>query len=618
MVRRSSRLRANKGEDGTSERLLELGTDPRPGNVKGSKRKRKGKGDEAGKQSHRRVKNSKGSSKADGKEAVKQSPGQVKTPKRNSKSDDKEAVKHSGNPSPVQIKTPKRKSKAKVETKTTGNDNGAVKPSKRRKISKMEAQEQAMKEQATSEQPDEAAAEKELTLLQPATLSALLKKGDVGKNGFLSQPRPKDPKHLRGYIKVTHVEKRALPEDPIEDDAEEEEEQKHGKRITLTRARSEYNLPREVLDDLPCKLTRNPHYRSAAPMRLYLLRDVLRAEHKLSIERQNSKNAFVAQNKNEAIDRLVKQHVFKDEIAPCFHGLVFGDFLSGEKKNQRKISVVKRYAKAAINAQTLLSESFWKRSMLFACTKVSPPEMKKLLRTADSFKTGTYRLVLGSMRKSYLLQRVLECCLSDLIKPCLDDTSLDNLTTAYPDERFVKMLTESLQPEFVEAEIKRQVAEKLGQGGDWLDNISNHSARAECQAAIRTATFNPQSITKGSARVVESIVYMLSSTREQRLEKLRAALDMYSVPLPEFCTECTSYLQGHCYTGLDHVVAVSRIYSYLHEYGSEVLYSENYGKFKQRLESLVVTKNLSYEQACDIVLRRSPTSRWNRDYYHLE
>lgn len=45
-------------------------------------------------------------------------------------------------------------------------------------------------------------------------------------------------------------------------------------RITATRAKKEYLLGEADLHTLPCTLARNPHYRSAAPMRLYRLADV--------------------------------------------------------------------------------------------------------------------------------------------------------------------------------------------------------------------------------------------------------------------------------------------------------------------------------------------------------
>lgn len=46
-------------------------------------------------------------------------------------------------------------------------------------------------------------------------------------------------------------------------------------RITATTARSEYKLTDTDLDGLRCEHRRNPHYKSAAPMRLYAIRDVV-------------------------------------------------------------------------------------------------------------------------------------------------------------------------------------------------------------------------------------------------------------------------------------------------------------------------------------------------------
>jgi len=66
----------------------------------------------------------------------------------------------------------------------------------------------------------------------------------------------------------------------VERELEELERQENSEnldsRITLTRAKAEYHLNDDDIADLDCIVRRNPHYRSAAPMCLYILRDIIR------------------------------------------------------------------------------------------------------------------------------------------------------------------------------------------------------------------------------------------------------------------------------------------------------------------------------------------------------
>jgi len=70
-----------------------------------------------------------------------------------------------------------------------------------------------------------------------------------------------------------------LPTCFIRKEARKEIEEMRAKLITATRAKSEYLLNEKDLDNLACNLKRNPHYRSAAPMRLYRVVDVINAAH---------------------------------------------------------------------------------------------------------------------------------------------------------------------------------------------------------------------------------------------------------------------------------------------------------------------------------------------------
>lgn len=66
--------------------------------------------------------------------------------------------------------------------------------------------------------------------------------------------------------------------------------------ITATRAKKEYVLTESDLDKLPCTLANNPHYKCAAPMRLYKLVDIMdlaNAKH-ASLEDARSRRQSIA------------------------------------------------------------------------------------------------------------------------------------------------------------------------------------------------------------------------------------------------------------------------------------------------------------------------------------
>lgn len=62
-------------------------------------------------------------------------------------------------------------------------------------------------------------------------------------------------------------------------------------RICASKARSEYRLTEKDLYDIPCEYKQNPVYKTAAPMRLYAVSDVIRvAQEKQTLSPQQRKS----------------------------------------------------------------------------------------------------------------------------------------------------------------------------------------------------------------------------------------------------------------------------------------------------------------------------------------
>ena len=89
-------------------------------------------------------------------------------------------------------------------------------------------------------------------------------------------------------------------------DLEEEEQTK----ITVTEVRQQYKLKDEDIAHLDCEVRRNPHYRNAAPMRLYDLEDIKAAaaskKLRLASEEETAKEVRAA--RDQANDEAKKAH----------------------------------------------------------------------------------------------------------------------------------------------------------------------------------------------------------------------------------------------------------------------------------------------------------------------
>ena len=70
------------------------------------------------------------------------------------------------------------------------------------------------------------------------------------------------------------------------------------KYICVTTVRKRYGLRDHEIDRLPCKYCRNPHYRSAAPMRLYIEEQVIELARVVEVERKEE-----AKRKQEELEK---------------------------------------------------------------------------------------------------------------------------------------------------------------------------------------------------------------------------------------------------------------------------------------------------------------------------
>lgn len=115
------------------------------------------------------------------------------------------------------------------------------------------------------------------------------------------------------------------------------------KRMTVTRAKTEYKLNEEDLKDLDCKEARNPHYRSMPPMRLYKVIDI----ETISKKKQEDSKRFEEETKqklhNERIRILTDKGVLVEEISEPFYNFILSDYLTSKKPKVTMTSITKQF-----------------------------------------------------------------------------------------------------------------------------------------------------------------------------------------------------------------------------------------------------------------------------------
>ena len=79
--------------------------------------------------------------------------------------------------------------------------------------------------------------------------------------------------------KVFYVQSMTKPKKAKEDEERPE-------KITATDAKREYTITAHDLAKLPCEVLANPHYRSAGPMKLYLLEDIKRVSKENDVKKE--------------------------------------------------------------------------------------------------------------------------------------------------------------------------------------------------------------------------------------------------------------------------------------------------------------------------------------------
>lgn len=200
-----------------------------------------------------------------------------------------------------------------------------------------------------------------------------------------------------------------------------------GSRMTVTRAKNTYSFSEDDLYDLDCRYVRNPHYRSAAPMRLYLISELEDAFARHNHQARRNRIIFQKKRLKNRVEILRdKYDIRQSVVAPVFRSYVFRDHLDASVlAPERKIRMLKRLFKAAVRTQTFLAEPLWKTSMVRHMSKVKDDQ---LLRR---FPKNILAQVVSALDQSAVSERVLGTTMVTICK-FLDGNDRHAIAEVFP------------------------------------------------------------------------------------------------------------------------------------------------------------------------------------------
>jgi len=241
------------------------------------------------------------------------------------------------------------------------------------------------------------------------------------------------PKELLAHD-LENIEKSNKKKDGVQDeDYDEEESDDYGLRITVTRAKSEYGLREEHFWDLDCLKKRNPNYRSAAPMRLYLISEVASKARQVHRQRKRERLAKVKTALDERVFKLSRKGISLNALAPQFREAVFEDYLDAKQKPLRGLSAVNKYWKSSIRVQCFLAPKFWKKSMLWVFMNAKDNDLMK------GFPASVYKEIVYAFDKSSEISKAFESCFH-IIAKFLHEWERDVVKNLYEGSAFVRKL----------------------------------------------------------------------------------------------------------------------------------------------------------------------------------
>jgi hypothetical protein len=351
-----------------------------------------------------------------------------------------------------------------------------------------------------------------------------------------------------------------------------------GNRMCMSSA-LKLGLPRRILDTLEYESVQNPHYSSAASMRLYLTDEV----KQLVLKIRQEKDLQRREKKERKLNQLRRYGVYIDpnETLNAMQKEVLSDFLHDKKfsthNKQQQLMVTVRLANTAQWMQQHLNPPFADR-----VTLLHP------IRAVFAKKDGTpnKEVLSNVLHRSKMVSHVFWIC-AECINSFLSCEDVANWTSAYPNEQYVESIKNLRHPDtvrnFIHAHIPAEASSKYA---DIVERI------------VKRAIKNQNNAYVGKHASIDMIKDLCTSTASERLQRLKNA-HIYR----QDSSFCRAYVEKTTSAPLGEVVGIMKITSDLFDYGGHIAWSNNHHDFEERFRNHVTTNNVSWEVAYSRVCR---------------
>ena len=359
------------------------------------------------------------------------------------------------------------------------------------------------------------------------------------------------------------------------------------KRITKSRAKSEYGLRESDLEDMDVKYTRNPHYRSAAPMQLYLLSEVKQksAEKKDALverERAKSEAAFASR-----MSKLKRASIDPLDVSPKKMAMfIFADFNdTSVVKPKHGINVVKKRYKAYMLLKRMPPQFHCRTDV---CTLF---QGVKLQKRDNPFKKLS-QIVLNSIRTSRLLACILslgpiQVRLGGYLLP----QDIGGIKTAV--EEFPHISGAIVR---AEDHMKKELAKKIEVFEKYIKDAEFSISKDSITKTVQRMKCFPYHPTFGVDGMMVQVEQMSAESSGQRRKRLKDALAVYSLKIRSDSNFCDAFIKKTTLASCDEVAATMYLTSWLFSFCHQA-WSHYSRMFEKKMTRHVMQKRLSWFDA---------------------
>ena len=392
-------------------------------------------------------------------------------------------------------------------------------------------------------------------------------------------------------------------------------------RITKSRAKSEFKLSDADLADLDVVFVRNPHYRSAPDMQLFLMEEVTACSEAKLAAKQHAKAAKAQVEYGKRLATLLKAKVDVDAVTePNMIAFVLGDYTDpAVVKPKRRVTVLKRRFRGYCMLKTHLPNATNLHVRTDLCTLMEGLKLKK----RDIPVRVITNMIFRAIRTTHLFCFVLSL---DHMRLALGEFLLpDDMVTVKEAFRGHPSGTQAITK--AENTIAATMQRELNAYDAFLDaaNFSVTSeSRRKSKLRMKQYPYHPVFGVRG---MTAQLHRMAAEPKQKRRRSLLAALSKHGLALRPDSKFCAAFIGRSTLASCGEVVATMRLSRWLFRYG-HVVWSNLHTKFEDHMCALVMRKRLSwgaavekimnngnFQSQCESQSRHAARRRFGRGFY---